>query len=335
MKEKNELLTYLGQLFSIQPEDLVRSEDLGKDLNFEMGLPFFRRSLKLFHDLSESNLDNIPYSVLSSLKNATKQAAERFEQIKVFTATDSNPISTRDSHVNYIRDQYDEWFKIISPVISFSIRKGTDFEALEREARETLIQMGATTDEIVKYGDKMRGEVESTLEKVRRAAADVGVAQHATHFAGESEFHKNESVKWLITTVALGIITVCWGLFSFKFHAVPVSNPPTTVELIESVASKLIVLSALYYVLVWSAKNYNAHRHNFIVNKHRQNALSTFETFIKAAGNDIDTKNAVLVQTTQCIFGQQVSGYISKEGDQESLKLIEIMRSVGTIGKGS
>jgi len=78
-------------------------------------------------------------------------------------------------------------------------------------------------------------------------------------------------------------------------------------------------------VLIWNAKNYNAHRHNFVVNKHRQNSLKTFETFVKAANDDLETNS---------IFSSQASGYLSKENDSNSQnKFIEIIRKVVSSGK--
>jgi hypothetical protein len=169
-------------------------------------------------------------------------------------------------------------------------------------------------------------EMESTLQKVRQAAAEVGVAQHATHFKDEAEAHEKQAGKWLTRTVWAAIATIGWGAASFFIH--PENE---TAKIIQFAVAKLIILSALYYALVWCARNYNAHRHNYVVNKHRQNSLSTFETFVKAAGDDVDTKNAVLLQATQSIFSGQASGYIGKESDSETPnKFIEIMRSVSS-----
>ena len=95
------------------------------------------------------------------------------------------------------------------------------------------------------------------------------------------------------------------------------------------------VLLVLFMALVWCSKNYAAVRHNYIINKQRQNALSTFETFVKAAGDeDIQTKNAVLLQATQCIFSAQPTGFSNKNSDGDpSTKIIEIAKDFSKIGK--
>jgi len=69
------------------------------------------------------------------------------------------------------------------------------------------------------------------------------------------------------------------------------------------------------------------------VNQHRQNALSTFETFVKAAADD-QTKGAVLLQATQAIFTPQVTGFIAQESDSGGpAQVLEIFRSASS-GKG-
>ena len=74
---------------------------------------------------------------------------------------------------------------------------------------------------------------------------------------------------------------------------------------------------------------YRAHRHNFVINRHRLNALSTFEAFAKAT-DDQQIKNAVLLQATQCIFGPQPTGYISGESESEGYpQILEIVRGMG------
>ena len=89
-----------------------------------------------------------------------------------------------------------------------------------------------------------------------------------------------------------------------------------------------MIFSILSYIVVWSGKIYKAHKHNYVVNRHRQNALSSFETFIKATSDDA-TKNAVLIQATQSIFVPQHTGYIGYESDiLSSPQILEIIKDV-------
>ncbi|MFC1693182.1 hypothetical protein ACFL1R_06730 [Candidatus Latescibacterota bacterium] len=91
--------------------------------------------------------------------------------------------------------------------------------------------------------------------------------------------------------------------------------------------AKLVIFSVLYTATLWIGKIYKSQWHNYIVNKHRQNALSSFETFVEAT-SDEQTKNAVLLQATNSIFSPQNSGFIPGTEHSTSPQILEIIRGV-------
>jgi anti-sigma28 factor (negative regulator of flagellin synthesis) len=105
-------------------------------------------------------------------------------------------------------------------------------------------------------------------------------------------------------------------------------------KIVQFTITKIVVLSALFYGLSITNRNYKAHKHNGIMNKHRQNALSTFEIFSKAASADDQTKNAILLETTHSIFSNQQTAYLKSEGNSDSSnKIIEIIKSATKKGE--
>jgi hypothetical protein len=135
------------------------------------------------------------------------------------------------------------------------------------------------------------------------------------------------SKKWLTGTCWLAAATLVYALVvgAYYIFAAPQLNASQAVQL---GIAKLFIFSVMYFATLWSAKMFKSHWHNYVVNKHRQNALSTFETFVKAASDD-QTKNAVLVQATQSIFSQVHSGFVPAEPDSGSTpQVLEIVRSV-------
>src|SRR6185312_16325799 len=117
-----------------------------------------------------------------------------------------------------------------------------------------------------------------------------------------------------------------WGAVALWW--IPVPPDSSTAVIVQEALAKFIVFSGLSYALLWCARNYSANRHNYVLNKHRENSLATFETFAKAAEGDPEIKSAILLQATTSIFAAQATGYSTKEPevDQPS-KIIEIMRS--------
>lgn len=328
-KQKREELTKnLNELSSITPDSLIKKAELGTALSFEEGLPHFKRTLKLFEDLKNSNLDGVSYKAINQLNTAATQAISEFNNIKGFTIEQhpQNTKSERDQLINTIRDRYDNYYEILAPHIAYSIRKGTDFEALETQARETLSDLVKTKNEILSEQAKAVNESNSILESMRKAAGEAGVSQNAIYFSVEAEENKKASEKWLKITKWMAIATVAFAIlatiafFSFatdlKFE-----------HSIQLAIAKILVFSALYYATIWCGRNYRSYLHNYIINKHRQNGLSTFQAFVKAT-EDVAIKNAVLLKTTESIFGLTHSGFVSSESESSGgSQILEIIRS--------
>jgi hypothetical protein len=331
-QQRASLSAVLEKLNQIRPETLVRREVLGQALSFEAGLPIFERTLGLFRDLSICALDNAPFEVLQQLTNVSEQAFRQFQQIQSFSLEQnpSNPAAQRDSLIDQLRNQWNSYYTTITPHISYSIRKGTDFDSLEREARGSLSLTKQIVTDLRTEKDKILADMQGALEKVRQAAAEAGVAQHAIHFREEAVEHLKQSRVWLAATVLSGFATIAVAIYTLGIQLHDIAKDPQTKtgELVQLAIARIVVVSVMSIAVAWCGRNYSASRHNFVINRHRQNALSTFETFVKAAG-DQQTKDAVLVQATQSIFSPQASGYLKNESDgPQSTQIIELVRGL-------
>lgn len=334
-KEAREtLISALNELAEITPESLIRTNELGTALDFRGGVEIFRRTLTLFENLRNCNLDNVPLPTLQTLSQQATQATQTFQEIQQFDPSGQNsPDSLRDSLINTVADQYQEFFQQISPIVAYSVRKGTDFDSLEREARTSLEEINRLRAEINKQGTDIVSQSQAALAQVQRAAAQVGVAQHAVHFKDEADEHLKQSQYWLLATGLLGFATAAFGAFSLYYYQTT-GISLTTAQSIQLAISKLVVFSVLYFAAIWSGKTYRAKWHNYVVNKHRQNALITFETFVKAAGDE-QTKNAVLLQATQSIFLPQNSGFAGRDSEgNTSPQVLEIVRGISRTSGG-
>jgi CTP synthase (UTP-ammonia lyase) len=102
----------------------------------------------------------------------------------------------------------------------------------------------------------------------------------------------------------------------------------TAVQSVQLAITKVVILSTIFTAAVACSRIYRAHRHNYVVNQHRRNALNTFQAFVNAPEADAQTKNAVLLEATKCIFSQQPTGYISSEQDSQPSQVLEIVRGL-------
>jgi len=101
---RDQLKAILALLSQIDPQSLDRRADLGTELSFEPGMPYFNRLLGLFRKLYQQDLSAIPHSTCASLYNLAQQQLTLFNQIKEFSHTKypQNTINTRNSLISQI-----------------------------------------------------------------------------------------------------------------------------------------------------------------------------------------------------------------------------------------
>lgn len=301
--------------------------DLGP-LSFKAGAPFFQRVISLYRTLSECNLDDLSHSKMSELINVASNTVSAFNEVSSFSleTQPNNPQSARDTIIQKFRDNWETEFNAISPVIAYAVRRGTDFDKLEREARGTLVELKGVREELDTSIGEMTGKMQTALLQVQDAAKKAGVSQHSLHFAEESAAYQKRSRVWLTATgvfAASILVYVLWGVAP-SLLALP---NPTPILLIQHSIPRLIIVSVLTYGLVWSARNYFAAQHNYVVNRHRRNALASFQTFVEGA-SEKEMKDAVLLEATHAIFTPQDSGFARGEVPNPSSQVVEVFRSL-------
>ena len=303
----------LAKLLAIRPEDLVRTEELGTSLDFRDGIPAFARTLSLFRELAEADLDDVPASLLNNIGEHVEAALEDLKAILRFNPSEhSNPGAERDRLIQAIASNYGNRFTLISPVIAYARLKRTASIWSEEGTRKVLDRVG---------------ELEKEMRSVQQSmAARAGVTHHASRFAEEADRHDKARWWWLGATGIFFALLLFYSIWILCGNATTVSATSTE-QLIQAAIARVLLFSVLSSGLVWTARMYRAASHNWVVNRHRQHALSTFETFATAASDD-QTKNAVLLQATQSIFSHQPSGFAPGEKEATaSPQVLEIIRN--------
>lgn len=316
----------LKTLFGVEPASLIQTERLGRDLDFRDGVPYFERILGLFSPLRECNLDVLPLASLNRVSTAVSQALDLFKNVKEFNPRKQNP-QQRDSLIAQARDNYDRWFEEVAQTISYAIVKGRDFSTLEERARHAVAMLDEILAEAKKRQSQSEKEVQDALAAIRAAAAEAGVSQQAIYFRDEAEHHRKAAFPWLVGTGLSAVAGLVFALLVMTntWHVATDLGPTLTVQ---AGLAKLAIFSICYFGIVWCGRTYKSHRHNYVVNKHRQNALSTFKAFVDAS-EDNPTKNTVLIEAARCVFSPQVTGYLGKDTPPPSVpsQVLEVMRN--------
>lgn len=301
---------------------LPRVDVLGTALNFTDAVDPATRLIDLYRQLPMEVLDQLPNNFLRTIQQQADNDFNLLDAILNFESGMSK--AERDTRINSLRQAYDPTFQQLHAFISYSVRKSTDFSKLEREARSLIQHVTDRASELQQELEKRKKEADAVLQAVRKVAEEQGVSQQAIYFKNEADNHEKESTVWLKRTVWLTIGLTVYAAVTLFLHQIPILAPTNLYETAQLVASKVLIFVTISYFLILSAKNYVAHRHNSVVNRHRQNALATYTALVKAAGEEA-TRDVVLAKAADCIFSAQSTGFAKTEGgDGGSLSLVNV-----------
>jgi hypothetical protein len=259
---------------------------------------------------------------LNSVTNFLKQASEFRLDVQ---EQGQPPVQQRhEGLLNSFLGGYDNVLSIVwLPSLSFALDNSQVEARVEsaRHAAENAQQAAARFSEL----EVKTAEVLKTLQE---QAANTGTAKYAETFKELADKFQSSSGDWL--TVLLGSVALLvgfgvWLLWPTSADVTPTEQP--TSLLITHIAGRVAILSALVYFLGWAARNYRASKHNEIVNRHREVALRTLDLFREAARDD-NTKDAVLLRTTEAIFQHQGSGYQGTDAEPAPVTstIVEVLR---------
>lgn len=310
-----ETTTSVERMQNFDAHTLERKTDLGS-MNFFDAVEPAQKLVNLYNRLSISVLSDFPNDILATLKNQADADFNRLSQILDFKLDQSSPADARNNLITQVKSAYDTTFRAIWQYIAYGVSKVTDTQRLESEARGALQsikdQAGKTAEDI-----KVNAELaQSALDEIRRVAAEQGVSQQAIYFKSEAEDHAKEAEKWQTKTIIAACLLGGFALLTIVVAYVPSLYPGNTIQAIQIGSGKLLAFGVLAYWLGLCAKNYLSHKHNQVINRHRENALKTFQALAEGAGNP-DNKDIILTHASQCIFSAQDTGYFkqSSAGD--------------------
>ncbi len=326
-----ELKEIFAQIQNIDPGSLIREEELGKLLSFSDYFDDFVRIINFYKRLTYLDISSLPNSQLTTIKTKATTFLSYINSIQSFTVDANNAMPQRDAVAYNLINSYQDAFNQLSPIITYCEKEGTDYQALQIEVNKIVEDINIKSQKISKEFNSKMLELNNTLEAARKAAHEVGITQHTVNFEEASKKYQSLSKYWLYSIISTGVIIIILSLYIFNLPIeIEANDPYASYRFIQAAVARFTALFTIVILLFWEVRNYNAAQHNYTINQNKQNALSTFETFVSAA-RDEETKNAVLMQTTKAIFSNLPSGYLKNDsGDDGSSQIIEIARGLGS-----
>lgn len=280
-------------------------------------------------------LDLLPPQILNDIDDVAKDLLEGVEILnKERDAQEvSGSLQEIGRSLQSLEQRCKDFFIRGFPIYSYLRFKEDSFRAGIEQIDETLRKVRERTDQELEAVEKSKAELDSIVQVARDTAAQAAVSHHAQEFGKIAQEHIDASKQWLKASIGLIVTTIAVALLSlFLLPPLGAFNEPATIQ---RLITKILIASILYYAAIWAAKNYKTHRHLAVVSLHRQSALKTFEAFVKASSNDEQTKNAVLLEATRCIFAPSNTGYLGPDEENPSSRIIEIVKNIGgsSVGK--
>lgn len=323
-------------------ENLKRSDLSDRGLSFESVYTDLEIVYKLLNEILASPRDalvSLSSHYVKQLQNYVLLSSEMDRKILDF-GTRAKDENIREEHTTLLKEihQFSDGVKnsllqVAAYLSSRTVEQLKDeFENTVTNAEEKFNKAisGETErlQEINEEAQQKEEERQKTFNKLERDVEDLirkkSISSYEKIFADQAEEHRMGARIWLIVTslLTLGFSLIFWW---FIKDLAPAGSQ--LVVILQNLVAKGFFLSLIYLLLNRSIKNYTAEKHLQTVNRHRQNALATFEEFEKAAGKNQETRDAVLLACTDAIFDANQSGYLStKTSRSESAAPIQMVK---------
>lgn len=327
------LAATLEEIKGTPREDLIGRSRLG-ELAFVEAEESFDGLRAIATELLSLPLGELPLVVQKEIASCGRSALAKLAEIQRFSVASqsSNVAERKQVLVRQVLDEYVNLYRITAPFIAVLRTSTQSLSGFEAKIEETLLRVSDETRVALASLQESQAEATRILDAQRKAAAETGISQHSKHFLAQANEHKLGARIWLSVLSVLSVAGLL-GAASLLYSLYVAETELTTARGVQIAIGKLVTFSLVYFMLVVSAKNYRAHQHNYVVNRHRQNALSTFEAFVRAAGDDA-TRNAVLLRSTEAIFSLGSSGH-SPGGEADAPpthQILEIFRAGASKG---
>lgn len=312
----------------------------GVTFDFSDALPSLWRTQVALQQVLSRDLQKLPELYLNKVRDAANLFTSFVGELRSFSPTDGQAQSKRLELIRRAAIVFSEVCNEVNPALAMTepMHTAEAQEYLTRVRQEVLqtqtaIQnlvsrnqemsdklqkdvqnldvvakerVGALVKDLGQETTKAADEARRMLEGIREQAAKGVVARSAVVFAQEAKSQSKASNSWLIATIVASVALVLLAGGSLVFALWWPST--STTQALQIGLAKIFILSGAFTVVLWCSRNYRAHRHNEVLNRHRENALNTFQLFVDGT-NDSHVRDAILVQAANAAFGARSTGF--------------------------
>ena len=328
-------------------DNFKRTDLSRRKLSFEIVHPDLLAAYGILQEIliaPRESLVGLSKNNIYQIRDSLRQLLNLFQEINNFNPQHFSREDREDREKHKELRQkialfYDEVKQELRPIVASLQSKKV--EQLETQVEATIAstvteaveKLNTETDRLQKQGDqakqneaKRQEEFDQFKVQLQDSLAKESVSEYGEIFKEQANKHKWAAYGWFGSTVLL-IIGFCW-IFYWLFNVLLRLEGTGWVGVFQNVFTKGFFLSLVYLLLNRSIKNYNAQKHLEVINRHRQNALDTFERFVSSAARQ-ETKEEVLLAATNAIFDANQSGYLSAKmrGNESASPILQVIKA--------
>ena len=307
----------LDRIQKFDSATLSREDDLGKQMSFADAVNPAELLIGLYKRIPMNALEDFSDTQLNTISGQAQADYNVFSQILAFNAQAGDAANVRTNILNTLKTRRDQLFDQLWQFVAYGVARNTDASLLETQARATIQSIKDQSDKLTEQLSSAKVDADSALAAIRAVASEQGVSQQASYFKQEVEDQEKLAGKWLGYTYKFAAAVGAFAVLSLFMHKVEWIKPDGTAEMFQLISSKFLIFAVLGYLLLMASRNYTTHKHNAVVNRHRQNALLTYRALVEASA-DKGTEDIVLAHAAACIFSPQETGFSHGSTDSSS-----------------
>lgn len=319
----------MGSFLVGNPEDAdyIRAGDLGGAYKFSDANKIIADIRTQIKSHKTYDFAKVPGSKQISLFDHINKVNGCIKTIQNFNPkADSMATETHRNITSELQGEYNSIFELFNSINTAKIATGNNdldkvIEQFEDKSQTQFLKLEAAVNQAQQDANQ--------VEQLAKAASDVGaktgISVEARHFHEEYERHVSASKIWLRVAGVFGTVLLVTPLYFYCTGLVPEAEGFAWNYFVP----RFSILGILIFLEIILIGIYRAERHNAIVNKHRANALNTFET-MTAATLSQDVKDAVTLTAARAIYAPQETGFSKRGANASSTHAADILASLAT-----
>lgn len=321
----------LNRVQQFDVTSLSREADLGNQMSFSEAVTPAEALINIYKRIPLTALEDFSDTQLNAIGAQAQADFNVFKQILDFNALAADASTTRTNILNTLKTRRDQLFDQLWQYVAYGVARITDTSLLETQARATIQSIKDQSAKLTEQLNSAKDDADNALAAIRAVASEQGVSQQASYFKQEAVDQETLAGTWLNYTYKFAAAVGVFAVLSLFLHKIEWIKPDGNAEMFQLISSKFLIFAVLGYLLLMASRNYTTHKHNAVINRHRQNALLTYRALVEASA-DKGTEDIVLAHAASCIFSPQETGFAHGKGDPSSgpKSVLELMTKSAT-----